>query len=180
MKLEEIWSSYRSSLKAFLHSKISSPTDVEDLLQDILIKTHNNIDGLKKGESIKSWLFQIANRTAIDFYRKKGRLNEIDAEDLCYGESEYDVKADLSYCIEPFLKVLPEELSDLIRSIDLEGKSQKAYAQEISVSYSTLKSRVQKGRSELRGLFEDCCQYSLDKQGNLIGFEQKSDKCSKC
>jgi len=107
MNIEEIWSLYRSSLKAFLHSKISSPTDVEDLLQDILIKTYNNIDGLKKAESIKPWLFQIANRTAIDFYRKKGRLSEIGAEDLWYSESEYDVKADLSHCIEPFLKALP-------------------------------------------------------------------------
>ena len=88
--------------------------------------------------------------------------------------------ADLSHCIEPFLKVLPEELADLLRSIDLEGKSQKAYAQEMGISYSTLKSRVQKGRSELRGLFEGCCHYSLDKQGNIIDFEQKSDKCNKC
>ncbi|WP_299789411.1 RNA polymerase sigma factor SigZ [uncultured Shewanella sp.] len=180
MKLEDIWSSYRSSLKAFLHSKISNPSDVDDLLQEILIKTHNSMDDLKKGESIKSWLFQIANRTTIDFYRKNGRLNEIDSEDLWYGESEYDVKTDLSHCIEPFLKALPEEVAELLRSVDLGERSQKAYAQELGISYSTLKSRVQKGRSELQALFEDCCHYSLDKQGNLIDFEQKSDSCKKC
>jgi len=180
MKLEDIWSSYRSSLKAFLCSKISNPSDVEDLLQEILIKTHNSIDDLRKEDSIKPWLFQVANRTAIDFYRNKGRFNDIGAEDLWYGESEYDITLDLSRCIEPFLKVLPEESSDLLRLVDLEGRSQKAYAQELGVSYSTLKSRVQKARIELKTIFADCCRYSLDKHGNLISFEQKTGSCKKC
>ena len=180
MEIEEIWSSYRNSLKAFLHSRISDPCDVEDVLQEILIKTHNNIDGLKKGESIKSWLFQIANRTTIDYYRKRDRINDIDSSDLWYDASGYNVKSDLSQCIEPFLKALPEGLADLLRSIDLEGKSQKDHAQALGVSYSTLKSRVQKGRSELRALFESCCDFKLDKHGNLIEFEQKTGTCKKC
>lgn len=180
MRIDEVWSAYRSSLKSFLHSRISNSSDVEDLLQEILIKTHNNIDGLRKGESMKSWLFQIANRTVIDFYRKEGRFSEMGADDLWYGESEYSVMAHLSHCIEPFLNALPEELADLLRSIYLEGISQKACAQKMGISYSTLKSRVQKGRSDLMDSFERCCHFSLDKQGYLIDFEQKSDKCNKC
>ena len=180
MTLEEIWSSYRSRLKTFLYSKISNPVDVDDLLQEILIKTHNNIHTLKKEESIKSWLFQIANRTTIDFYRKKKHFIEIDPDKVWYSENEYDVKTDLSRCIEAFFNQLPEALSDLMRAIELEGKSQKAYAHEMGISYSTLKSQVQKGRSELKKLFEKCCDYELDKQGNLIDFTPKANKCKKC
>ncbi len=32
MKLEDVWSAYRSQLKAFLHSKVSNSADVEGLL----------------------------------------------------------------------------------------------------------------------------------------------------
>ena len=180
MNLEDIWSSYRSSLKAFLHSKISNPSDVDDLLQEILIKTHNSLNNITKEDRVKSWLFQTANRTIIDFYRKKGRFNELGVEDLWYNLREYDVKTDLYRCIEPFLKAMPEEAANLLRLVDLEGKSQKNYAQELGVSYSTLKSRVQKARAELKALFEDCCRYSLDKDGNIIDFKQKSGNCKKC
>lgn len=180
MELEEIWSLYQRSLKAFLHSKVSNPSDVEDLLQEILLKTHSHIGGLREEDSVKSWLFQIASRTVIDFYRSKGRADELDVEDLWYGENEKSVKKELSACIEPFLKGLPEDAANLLRLVDLDGKSQKIYAQELGISYSTLKSRVQKARLALRDLFETCCHYSLDKHGNIIDFEQKPGSCKHC
>ena len=180
MELDEIWPSYRSSIKALLHSKVSDPDDVDDLLQEVLIKTHSNIGNLRKEESVKSWLFQITARTTIDYYRKKSRIHEIEAENLWFGESERNIKADISPCVEPFLKTLPEKIANLLRAIDLQGIPQKSYAQELGISYSTLKSQVQKARSELKDLYEDCCDYSVDTQGNLIDFEQKSKKCTKC
>jgi RNA polymerase, sigma subunit, SigZ len=180
MELDEIWPSYRSSIKALLHSKVSDPDDVDDLLQEVLIKTHSNIGNLRKEESVKSWLFQITARTTIDYYRKKSRIHEIEAENLWFGESERNIKADISPCVEPFLKTLPEKTANLLRAIDLQGIPQKSYAQELGISYSTLKSQVQKARSELKDLYEDCCDYSVDTQGNLVDFEQKSKKCTKC
>ncbi len=180
MEIEEIWSKYRNSLKAFLHSKISNPSDVDDLLQEILLKTYASLNTLKEKDSIKSWLFQIANRTVIDFYRKNGRPNDLNTEDLWYGDNEHDVKIELSNCVTPFINALPEDMAALISAIEIEGKPQKVYADELGISYSTLKSRVQKARKELRLLFDKCCHYQLDKFGNLIDFEQKSGGCKNC
>jgi RNA polymerase sigma-70 factor (ECF subfamily) len=53
MTIEKIWSEYRLSLKAFLHSKVSNDSDVDDLLQDILIKSYENLGKLKSGDKIK-------------------------------------------------------------------------------------------------------------------------------
>jgi len=47
MNIEIIWQKYRSSLLRFLSSKVSNPSDVEDLLQNILIKTHENLGSIK-------------------------------------------------------------------------------------------------------------------------------------
>ena len=181
MQTEDIWSLYRAHLKAFLHSKVANPADVDDLLQDIFIKTHNNIQQLATDTSIKSWLFQIAQRTIIDFYRKQGRINRIDAENLWYGDDhEPDIKAELSQCIAPLLSGIPDDAADLLKAIDLNDMSQKDYAQSIGVSYSTLKSRVQKARSLLKSQFEHCCDFHLDSHGNLIEFDQKQTGCKKC
>lgn len=174
MKLEELWAEYRSALKAFLHSKINNAADVDDVLQDILVKTHKNLASIRDPKSIKSWLFQTANHTIIDFYRRNGKGKEVKAEDLWFNDDEINIKAELSHCIEPFINALPDESSELLTAIDLNGEAQKAYAEAHGISYSTLKSRVQKARTQLRGQFEDCCKMQLDAQGNLMEYEQKS------
>jgi len=68
MNIEKIWLEYKTALQRFLHSKVSNEADVDDLLQEILIKTYSNLSTVKDQTSIKAWLFQIANHTIIDFY----------------------------------------------------------------------------------------------------------------
>lgn len=184
MKLETVWNEYRAALKAFLHVRISDSDDVDDLLQEILIRTHNSIDTLKSEQSLKSWLFSIANNVIIDFYRSRarrhGREQQLDADQLWYGDKpEPEYRIELLNCLAPFIHALPEASSELLTAVDLQGKSQKEMAEEQGISYSTLKSRVQKGRQKLRGLFEQCCHFEMDKQGNLIGCEQKQG-CKSC
>ncbi len=64
---EQVWQDYQSNLRAFLKSRVDSPDNIEDLLQDILIKVHRNVSGLKSRDKLKPWLFQIANNTIMDF-----------------------------------------------------------------------------------------------------------------
>jgi len=180
VNLEKIWAQYRSALKAFLHSKISNATDVDDLLQDILIKTYQNLDKVKTQESIKSWIFQIANHTIIDFYRRNGKHNDLSQDDLWFEDDGPDIKQELSHCIEPFIQALPKESAQLLEAVDLNGVAQKEYAETLGISYSTLKSRVQKSRSQLRKVFDGCCHMSLDSQGNLMDYNLKGDQCNTC
>lgn len=180
MNVEIIWSEYRSELKAFLHSKVSNTAEVDDLLQEILIKTLSNIHTVKSEDSIKPWLYKIANNSIIDFYRKQAKSRDLTAEQLWYSEDDQSVQQSLAECVVPFINALPDETAVLLTAIDIEAQSQKDYAEALGVSYSTLKSRVQKGRTELRALFEKCCHFSLDKNGNLVDFDPKSDSCKNC
>jgi len=174
MKIEDIWLEYRAALKRFLHAKVSNEADVEDLLQDILIKTYNNLDAVKAQKSVKSWLFQIANNTIIDYYRKQGRARAATIEDLLPHEGLPESKVDLSNCISPFINALPDEHASLLTAIDLNNQSQKQYAEQLGVSYSTLKSRVQKSRGLLKKVFDDCCHFKIDKIGNVYDYDVKT------
>lgn len=181
MDMEQIWRDYKSHLTAFLHAKISNPEDVEDLLQDILLKTHNNLDHIQSEDSLKPWLFQVANNAIIDFYRKNGRGLDLNPDDLWYGDEEEEtVQQELAKCIEPFIQALGNEETELLTEVELNGISQKAYAADHDLAYSTLKSRVQKGRKDLKALFVNCCNFSKDHQGNLLDYTPKEDSCEKC
>ena len=181
MGFEDIWNEYRSGLKAFLYSKVSNPADVDDLLQEIMIKTYRNLNTVKSESSMKSWIYQISNNVIIDHYRKSGRTyNENDLADFAVEDDSDEIQQALAKCIEPFIGALPKESADLLRAIEIEDQSQKDYANEQGINYSTVKSRVQKSRLQLRALFEECCQLSFDKQGHLVDFQSKSKSCDKC
>ena len=180
MNLESIWQEYSTSLRGFLYSRVSNDADVEDLLQEVLIKTHQNLDTVKSSEKIKPWLFQLANNTIIDFYRKKGRSRDISAADLWYADDDVVVEQALAQCVEPFIRALPKKSADLLLAIDIEGQSQKDYAEKAGISYSTIKSQVQRGRAKLRTLFDDCCSLTLDNHGNVVEFLAKSGGCDSC
>ncbi|MBT9317839.1 RNA polymerase sigma factor SigZ [Leptothoe spongobia] len=180
MQLEQLWDEYRTSIKAFLQSRVSNSDDVDDLLQEILIKTYKNIHTIKSDSSAKSWLFQVANRTIIDFYRKQGRSTTLKYDQPWYLEDESEAENALGNCVLPFIKALPEDSKRLLMAVDIDGKSQKEYANELGVKYSTLKSRVKKARGQLRTLFEDCCKFTFDSRGNMIDYDPKSDQCQDC
>ena len=186
LDLEQVWAEYQQTLKAFLHSKVSNSADVDDLLQEILIKTFQNLHKVQDASSVKSWLFQLANNTIIDFYRKHARQqrdSKIDADDLWFAGLDHneEFKQNLSLCIEPFIQALPEQCAALVLAVDIKGQSQKEIAEAQNISYSTVKSRVQKSRGDLKNLFEQCCNLSLDKQGNVIDCDLKPESgCGNC
>ncbi len=175
LNIDDVWSNYKSSIKAFLMSRISNRDDVDDLLQMILIKAYRNLATVQSEGSLQSWLFQISNRTIIDYYRSEKSVEGLSEKDLWFGgEKERTVFDDFSHCIEPFFNALPEKSATLLRAINLEGQSQKSVARQQGIAYSTLKSRVQKGREQLRALFENCCHMKRDTLGNIVEYEARS------
>ncbi len=183
MDVQKVWSDYGDQIKGFLASRVSNLEDAEDLLQEILIKTHKNLSSVKDPKRFGAWLFQLARNTLFDYYRKQvskvpeKTVHELDlpAEDL--PDQTQSVHAELSRCIRPFLSELPEIYRDAIVEADLNGTSQKELAKRWGVSHSAIKSRVQRGRQMLNQLFENCCSFELDAQGNIMDYEKKPDCC---
>lgn len=45
----------------------------------------------------------------------------------------------------------------------------------IGISLSGMKSRVQRGRQQLREMFEACCEIALDVRGHVVSCEPRPD-----
>lgn len=182
MNIEHIWQAYQSSLKAFLLKNVANPADVDDLLQDILIKSYQNLSKLKDSNKVKPWLFQIAQHSIIDFYRKNANKRDAFVDELTDMaiESESHLMSELSQCVLPFINALPEQEAQLLTAIDIEGIAQKQYAAEQGINYSTLKSQVQKSRQQLHQLFNNCCHFEIDNKGQLIDYQSKQRGCHNC
>lgn len=180
MNAETVITEYQSSLRAFLLSRVRDSSDVDDILQDALTKTFQNLHTLKSEEKIKPWLFQITRNAMMDHYRRKRREASVMADDLWSGDPNETAEHAFEGCVEPFLDALPNESGDLLRAVDLQGVSQKEYAERLGISYSTLKSRVQASRKQLRQLFDQCCDIAFAADGSVLDYQQKSPGCDSC
>ena len=181
VQLETIWDDYGKRLRRFLLARVSRPEDADDLTQEILIKVHKNLSQLKEADKIQSWLFQIARNALTDHYRKS-RVSHFRGEaqdgDIIFGlKEEKTLRHELAGCLEPFLKQLPHKYREAVVAADLNGVPQKQLAEEWGLSYSALKSRVQRGRVLLKDLFFQCCSYEVDGRGRILSYKSKRDCC---
>ncbi len=186
MEFKQLWQEYKNQLRQFLLSRVDNRADVEDLLQEILIKTYQHLNSVKEPDKLLAWLFQVTRNKLIDYYRQshvETSRQEIAREGILSDEEpqQYEqVRRELSNCIRPFLNQLSPKYREAVEAVDLQGISQKELAIELGLSYSTLKSRVQRGRSLLKAMFQECCSYQLDARGNLVDFEVKPGSSRSC
>ena len=184
MEIEDVWKQFGHRLHKFVETRVSDSFIADELTQELLIKIYQNLGTLQQHERIEAWLFRVARNVVNDYYRKKATnkedlLPEIDSlidsvqEDL----PESQAREELSNCIKPFIDELPPKYRDTLTSIDLEGNSQKALADRLGISHSTVKSQTQRGRAQLKKLFKQCCDFEIDARGNVVDYKPKSEQC---
>lgn len=177
---EHIWHEYHMKLASFIRSKVAEDM-VDDLLHDVFIKIHARINSLKEDAKLESWLYQITRNTIIDHYRSKRTTEELpDWLEQAQPEDEETIKKELSSCFEPMIKKLPDKYRNAVQMSEIESKTQKEVAEQEGISLSGAKSRVQRGRSLLKTMLHDCCQFEINKKNQIISYEKKDQDCKYC
>jgi len=187
--IEEVWREFESSLRAYVGRRIADPHRADDVVSEVFLRVHKNLHTVKDDERVARWLFTIARNAVTDEYRRAGRRNEdlVDAATLDGVEhplittDEPTAIAELSSCIRPLLQFLPDHYRRAVELVDLQGVSQVDAARQEGISLSGMKSRVQRGRGELRGLLHECCSVTLDARGLPLDFAPSGDcGCRSC
>lgn len=174
-----IWHEYQSELKRFVRSKVKDHDACDDILQDVFIKLHSKIETLKHQEKIKPWLYQICRNAVSDYFRKNKFSVSTESMDLPLENEPDNNNREFTGCVKPHINKLPEKYRVALTKVELENCSQLQLSKELNISYSALKSRVQRGRELLKKYFEACCNISTDKYGNVIASEKKHN-CTLC
>jgi RNA polymerase sigma-70 factor (ECF subfamily) len=64
--------------------------------------------------------------------------------------------------------------------IDLEGLTQQEAAAQLGLSLSGMKSRVQRGRRQLKGMLEACCAIELDQRRGVVDYGVRNQQDNSC
>jgi RNA polymerase sigma-70 factor (ECF subfamily) len=179
MKTTIIWNEFSESLKRFINSRVKNSDLTNDLLQEVFIKIHLNINSIKKQESIKSWIFTIANNTIIDYFKKHSKDSSLPINLSSTTDENSDEHSAID-CVLPLINNLPIIYKEAMILSEIKGMKQTEIAKKLNISISGAKSRVQRGRNLLKQGFIDCCDYKLNTEGQLVGEHKNKKDCKVC
>jgi RNA polymerase sigma-70 factor, ECF subfamily len=168
-------------LRRFVASRVSDPELAADIAQDVLARSIA-AGALENVEDLNAWLYRSARNAVIDHYRTKRAHEPIIDEGrwpdpVTTEDGPNDATRELARCLEPLIHQLAPPARDALTRVDLDGQSHQQAADQLGLSVSGMKSRVQRGRRELRTLLTRCCQVSLDRSGAVTDYQPADGGC---
>jgi len=177
------WPNLEAKLRPFIVRRVRAGVDVDDIVQDVFLRIQRGLGGLRDEERFGPWVYQIARSSIVDHQRGAAKHRPatediLEQEVLSVDEDQCDMERELVSHIAPFVTMLPSPYREALTLTELEGLTQKQVADMLGLSLSGMKSRVQRGRQQLRKAFDDCCHIALDARGRVISCEPRTNgKC---
>lgn len=178
------WQDVAAQLRPFLARRVG-PAELDDVLQDVLLRVQRGLPGLRDEERFTSWLFQIARSAIAEYRRTRARHPVTDepveaeiADDPV--EDDREAARSLACCVSIFVARLSSPYREAVTLVELQGLTVREAAEMVGISVSGMKSRVQRGRAQLRQLFDECCEIALDARGKVIDYAPRPRPCRTC
>ncbi len=180
---ERIWELLSAKLRSFLLQRLSDPQVAEDLLQETFLRIHKKLDDVADEQRITAWVFQIARNLAIDHYRTKGRDPAVEMPDDVRAPTHEpeNMNEEVIGWLPAMIAQLPDTYREAVELYELKEMPQQQIAEQLNISLSGAKSRVQRGRAKLKSLLFECCSFDRDSHGNVIDYRKNSAAtCQEC
>ena len=164
---------YSPDIFALLYRLTENAEEAGDLTQETFLRAFRSMKGFRGDSELKTWLFRIAinesrNRFRWWKRRKRDLTISLDAPigdtDLTVSDSLADrsqspedsaLTAEREYALKAALLDLPAVYREAVVLCDVEGMSYEDTAAALGISLGTVKSRISRGREELRRRLKD-------------------------
>lgn len=146
-----------------------NPDDASDLTQEVMIKLFKNIGAFEGKSKFSTWVYRVASNTCLDELRKIKRKKtvsldaEYETEDGSVGYEAEDTastpdvsaeRSELKTIVAKAVSRLGEEYRTAVILRDINGLSYTEIAEVIGCSVGTVKSRISRGRANLKEILE--------------------------
>jgi RNA polymerase sigma-70 factor, ECF subfamily len=165
-------------LRGFIRARVPDNATADDLTQETLLKVYRSRASLREDERLEAWLYRIARRTLIDYYRKRRPSEELPASLKSESQDEVGAIRDaVLLSTIRYMEQLPNAYRVPLQLSELEGMSMADIAKRLGVSLTAVKSRIRRGRQMVKKKLQNCCHFEFDQHGKVIGWERRNPRC---
>jgi RNA polymerase sigma factor (sigma-70 family) len=157
----ELISRYEKKLKRYARKFLSRDEDIEDLVQDVFIKSYEHIQSFDSKQRFSPWIYRIAHNTFVNELRRKGRygMGVFDADTIlphipAKETADADVlDAELKDELDSLIQNLSPKYREVIVLHYFEELSYREISDVLQIPITTVGVRMSRARRKLQETF---------------------------
>ena len=136
-----------------------SPEYAQEAAQEALLSAWQSLPFFRGDSSFATWLYRLASNASVDLLRREKRQRAVslddeelnlDLPDTAAGPQEAVERSELRCLVEHGLGTLADEYRTVLVLRELHQLSYQEIAQTLELDLGTVKSRISRGRKQLR------------------------------
>jgi RNA polymerase sigma-70 factor (ECF subfamily) len=180
-RLQKSWVDTLDRVRAFVAVRVGDPELAADITHDVVVRSIGS-GALDRVDNPAAWLYRSARNAVIDHYRTRHVHDPLDNADSWPDPGPNDnlpndATRELARCLQPMLYQLPPTARDALTRVDVDGQTHHDAADQLGISVSGMKSRVQRARRQLKDLLEQCCVVGIDRVGAVASYRPVEPTC---
>ena len=153
---------YEKRVLALTTRMCKNPADAEEAAQEAFLSAWQGLPFFRGDASFSTWLYRLASNACVDLLRREGRRQNAAGPSLNDEEAQLEVRdpapspqeraeqAELREQIEAGLQALTPDHRQVLILREMHQLSYDEISQVLDVDVGTVKSRINRGRKQLR------------------------------
>lgn len=151
---------YETDMFRFAKSIVGNQADGEDAMQESILKAYEKIDTLRSRRKFKAWIFQILANECYKILRNQKKQEITDP--FQFPEAKSVVIENEDGEILNYILRIPKQYQEVLILYYYDEFSTKEIADILDIPQGTVKSRLARGRKQLRDLLEMEGEYAYE------------------
>ncbi|RLG66774.1 hypothetical protein DRN93_05755 [archaeon] len=153
---KELVRKYRHTVFLSALSILHDPNEAEEIAQEVFLKVHLHLSGLRDQNAFERWLRSITCNLAINRLKRRVRrscipLDEVASEDLLSPPADEELlRKEMVEEVMRAMDELPEGEREILREHLLEGKGYRELSEKYGLSYHAVVMRVKRAKEKVR------------------------------
>ena len=156
LAFDAIYRKYAKSIYGFAYGMLKSYEDAENLVQEVFICLWINRQKIKKGSSLKYYIFTVAYHTSISFLRNKAKDNQFKRR-LKVLQDKFQEPADseieykeLNTRLTLIINKLPEKQKKVFLLHRREGLTYLEISEKLNISINTVETHMARALKSIK------------------------------
>ncbi|MGO9243152.1 MAG: RNA polymerase sigma factor [Verrucomicrobiia bacterium] len=147
---EELVRRYQQMIHALTFRMTGSPSDAEDLAQEVFIRAFRKLDSFRGDSRFSTWLYRIGINTCLNWKKSQQRRAQLHHDWAQQPQETVDCNNELAARVQEALLALPPKQRAAVILTTYEGMNHAEAARALGCSETTVSWRIFMARKQLK------------------------------
>lgn len=147
---------FRDLLFAKLRRRIASPQAIEDIRQEVFVRTLERLGQLEDGRKLGAFVNTVCNNVLLEYYRQDHRVLSADEQPEVGAPAELDAAMDVVRSrarIRRVLATLEPREAEILRAVFLDETDKRAVCERFGVDRQYLRVLLHRAKAKFRAAY---------------------------